>query len=1622
MESDDGPDYGHVSPTGEATSVLASVGEPQFENASGVGNRDDAGLRGSGEGEQDRSPEEVARDLLNSAEGLEPAYEYMSIEGSPDRLEACTLGGEPEDAVLDGQSCDETRGTYLPAGRESPLLNGVAPTGEGAPPLESRTPEGGRTQQGEDRHRPDSGLETMIRRLVAQNQMLQEELTSARLESRRTSSTESESRALYSTSDRQSRMSRGSEVFEFREGRGLRSARNLGTKATERGKGIGVKLYRGEHAGNEPETGSYRTFVPPWTQMSGWDDPHQLSIAEAEVGVERRRGCVNGPFSPAAVSPFSGQASGALGLPGQASGALGLPGQASGALGLPGQASGALGLPGQASINLGLPGQASGDLGLSGQASGASGLPGQASGTNGLPGQASGASGLPGQASGAGGLSNQASGASGLPGQGSGALGLPNQASGALGLSGQASGASGLPGQASGANGLPNQVSGASGLPGQASGALGLSGQVSGARGLLGQVSGALGLPGYASGAATLSDHTSGPGGVQDQNGTATTFQDRGSRAVGSVENESGILGSPSYELDSSRGAGMVRGLQGTSRKEQGGGSQVRHGQEATSQLWESPQGVEATKSSGCEHSVRPPGKPLASSPVATCAQCQGIQVQKVVVVIDGIPREGVIDAEGRVQVGHAGPEYFSIASEEGVSKPEDTASSHQVPPLPVFGGAQHAPPSPFSPSARSPFQKTRSQEVRENAAPGPSVWVPPRPAGPPPKTRSPSPVTPRRKQGGNKLHVSPATPGGTRIPPGTPPATPPRPSTERGREALSEDREFMPGDRTLWELPRLAPVGEAHAALRCADWVHKIQPLLHDLSPKAYLWWNRVMEEAREAYRLWLAATPLERLSIQGIPSEYLRAERFLRLESRGLAMLSKAVPQAVYDNALSIRNTTCVGILFLVLKAYQPGGLHERTELLKGLTALSESGTASQGVSTLQQWFRHLERARGMSIAIPDCTLLLHGIDAMAKPLLEKSPSLLFRLNATRMALQLDTVPTLDAVEQFARALLAELEVLAVSNPEGGAKRPRVAAVNPADQRDPKIGGKPASATPGIEPSKKGGGKARTPCNGWVTEAGCKFGKNCNFSHEAPRPQKCWVCGGGHQKADCQAPGGGKGPAPELKPKLKAQHAGQGLAKDKVKPEPKATPKGASDKAGGSGKGESETTAAIKEATKLLQSMRLARLGCHVKTAVQLSDLAQGARTKGLIDGGATACLRTAKRGELSLPTISVELACGKCELHVNRAGTLLSPNPVNPIVSVAALLELGYRVSWTKDSCVIAHPSKGPLRVDATSGCPEVPLEVAHRLIAEYEDHVKSRDNREARLRCILADMRHDSESRLAEAVCNGGLEGSAAIRLLVERLFSEVPSALWDEVIPSQCREDGTGGWNRRVRRQVERSGGVLVHLSDKKSKRKLQDAADKCGLTMLHVDVYGEGLTSRALSYLLELAQRGVVKGVVSSLPSRSFSNYHYVTECTAAERGEAPMRMPGRSIACYRDLMLSGPEAAARRVDDALFLRVLVLQTVALEVANYRGEDAPSVVFEQPECNGSGTSFWSTPEWRSFRDHFGVGEISFDQGPLLHCKRRPTTIGANVPPAACLVDCRGPGLSSLEDPALCKHG
>ena len=180
--------------------------------------------------------------------------------------------------------------------------------------------------------------------------------------------------------------------------------------------------------------------------------------------------------------------------------------------------------------------------------------------------------------------------------------------------------------------------------------------------------------------------------------------------------------------------------------------------------------------------------------------------------------------------------------------------------------------------------------------------------------------------------------------------------------------------------------------------------------------------------------AKPLERAKIVGKPSDELQGDAFTRIESRGVAMLSKALPSAVYELALSCRNVSCVGLLFLTMRIYQPGGLNERAELLRGLTTLQVFEGPSTAVSGLQKWFRHLERARSMEISVPDSSLLLDSLDKCVGPYLAELSCAEFPYAYSAYAV----------AEEYARTMLAEMELLAVAAPEAGGntKRQRVAA----------------------------------------------------------------------------------------------------------------------------------------------------------------------------------------------------------------------------------------------------------------------------------------------------------------------------------------------------------------------------------------------------------------------------------------------------------------------------------------------------------------------------------------------------------------------------------------------------
>ena len=106
------------------------------------------------------------------------------------------------------------------------------------------------------------------------------------------------------------------------------------------------------------------------------------------------------------------------------------------------------------------------------------------------------------------------------------------------------------------------------------------------------------------------------------------------------------------------------------------------------------------------------------------------------------------------------------------------------------------------------------------------------------------------------------------------------------------------------------------------------------------------------------------------------------------------------------------------------------------------------------------------------------------------------------------------------------------------------------------------------------------------------------------------------------------------------------------------------------------------------------------------------------GLLDGGATACLRRAKsnREFQRAAPITVALATGSTQLRINDAST-------SPIVAMRELIQLGTGVTWDQGGICIKVPKFGQLPVRLATGCPEVPEALALKLIEDIEQ--KKRD---------------------------------------------------------------------------------------------------------------------------------------------------------------------------------------------------------------------------------------------------------------------------------------------------------
>ena len=319
-----------------------------------------------------------------------------------------------------------------------------------------------------------------------------------------------------------------------------------------------------------------------------------------------------------------------------------------------------------------------------------------------------------------------------------------------------------------------------------------------------------------------------------------------------------------------------------------------------------------------------------------------------------------------------------------------------------------------------------------------------------------------------------------------------------------------------------------------------------------------------------------------------------------------------------------------------------------------------------------------------------------------------------------------------------------------------------NPTPNSNQGKGGQ-GSGKSGSGSSGNSGGKGS--CRFYAAKGGCKMGRNCWSMHDfgkASSEGRCFSCGSTEHRQDaCTRPQGrksgqkdedaprGESAAPGSNGAFSSGSSGNSGGKGHQGKQDGKNPQvrqanaesgsgnaqmdaGASDGAKVA-KAEGSSQELLAEATKLLKGFRIAAIKVLEGSSGSedgeeeihhLTKVAQDPpkHARGLLDGGATNALRTARDAkELECCTITeVSLALGQTQLHLTPVGTLLSASPVAPVVPMGVLAaELQCRVSWEGETCTVVHPTRGKLPVVMANRCPELCADLTEALIREIED---------------------------------------------------------------------------------------------------------------------------------------------------------------------------------------------------------------------------------------------------------------------------------------------------------------
>ena len=289
----------------------------------------------------------------------------------------------------------------------------------------------------------------------------------------------------------------------------------------------------------------------------------------------------------------------------------------------------------------------------------------------------------------------------------------------------------------------------------------------------------------------------------------------------------------------------------------------------------------------------------------------------------------------------------------------------------------------------------------------------------------------------------------------------------------------------------------------------------------------------------------------------------------------------------------------------------------------------------------------------------------------------------------------------------------------------------------------------------------------------------------------------------------------------------------------------------------------------------------------------------------------------------------------------------------------------------------------------GCPMVPCEVGQAMI----DRLEKQQIRLLRKAQILKSMMLDPSVEMIQSIQQST---EMAMTYKLKTLFKALPDG---DRLP----------WNRRKRRRLERAKQIALHLFSGPDSKYWEKAIQQGSVEMLCIDLQAEVSADlhddHIYRYLLSLAASGKVKAIIGGPPCRTVSALRY------QEDG-------GPGILRTEEYPYGLPTWALVTGDRVLLFRTLALYMLREDV-RHEQEPQTALAVEQPEdpahyrpvaeVQEKGfMSIWRTQEWQAFADAYDITLLHFDQGPMGHVKRKPTTLAAELRDVQALDGIRGP--------------